>query len=69
MKVLSGKALVKSKDLIVSGAGVYVDTGYVIDLLSTDKKKAERIIFTKEEIKAIVRAWNKDNLSKFNKGN
>ena len=61
MKVLSGKALIKSKDLIVSGAGLYIDTGYVIDLLSTDKKKAERIIFTKEEIKAIVKQFIKDS--------
>ena len=59
-KVLSGKALTKSKDLIVSGAGIYVDTGYVVDLLSTDKKRSERIIFTKEEIKLIVKRFIKD---------
>ncbi len=59
-KVLSGKALTKSKELIVSGAGVYVDTGYVIDLLSSDKKKAERIILTDSEIRMIVKAWIKD---------
>lgn len=59
-KVLSGKALVKERSLVVSGAGVYVDTGYVIDLLSSDKKKAERIILTDSEIRMIVKAWIKD---------
>lgn len=58
-KVLSGKALVKIRDVIVSGSHC-INGEYVIDTLSSDKKKAERIIFTKDEIKLIVKQFIKD---------
>ena len=58
MKVLSGKALVKNKDLIVSSAHC-INGEYIVDTLSIDKKKSERIVFSKDEIREIVKAWNK----------
>ena len=58
-KVLSGKALARSKDLIVSGSHCN-NSEYAIDLLSADKKRSERIIMSESEVKMIVKAWIKN---------
>lgn len=55
-KVLSGKALVRVRDVIVSGSHC-INGEYVIDTLSSDKKKAERIILTDSEIRMVIKAW------------
>ena len=61
MNVISGKT---SKELSIETATAFIGKEYTVRTVNVKTKKIETIVFSNEEIKKIVRAWNKELMKK-----